>query len=242
MSKESGMRKNRFAVCEWSLPCAGVEAIQMAAGIGFDGIQLADMGGAGNGFPLASDEALQNAYRKTSAEFGIVFHSIHPYQLLREGTMIYPKNTPQGERAMTSLRAAIRACRLLGVDELSVTSGFGCEIKDEEGFLLFADMLNFACDEAESCGVHVAFESILPVAQIRRMREATKGRMRICYDTYNMLRFKKGDPRADLQSLAADDIDHFHLKDAPADNVGCALLGTGCGYFEEVVRLIQEMG
>lgn len=189
------MKKNLFGICEWSLPCgpfAGVRGIHMAADIGFDGIQLGDMGGAEQNFPLSTDESLQADYRSAAEERGVRFQSLHLYTLLREGTMIYPKNTPQGESALVSLRAGIFACRMLGIPELSLTSGFGCEIKDEDGFRNFSAMLNFACDRADEYGIKIGFESILTVPEIIRMRESTFGRIGVCYDTYNMLRFQKG--------------------------------------------------
>jgi len=238
-------KKNLFGICEWSLPCgpfAGVRGIHMAADIGFDGIQLGDMGGAEKGFPLSTDESLQAEYRETAEERGVLFQSLHLYTLLREGTMIYPRNSTQGESAMVSLRAGILACRKLGIPELSLTSGFQCEIKEENGFRNFAAMLNYACDEAEEYGIKIGFESILSVPEIKRMREETRGRIGVCYDTYNMLRFQKGDPVQDIEQLSLEDIDHFHLKDAPENNVGCALLGTGRGNFSKVAEAIRSKG
>lgn len=230
-----------FGICEWSLPASGAAAILLAGQAGFEGIQIGDSGGAAKGYPL-SDPRVRAEILETSSRSGVALQALHLHTLVREGGMIHPASSIEGQSAMESIRRGVDACRALGIPALMLTSGFACEIRDEEGFLAFSRMLSYACDVSGDAGVRIAFESILRVPDILRMREATRGRMRICYDTFNMIRFGRGHPLDDLAGLALGDIDHFHLKDAPADLKGCVLLGTGCGRFAEVAAKIRGMG
>ncbi len=154
---------NRFGVCEWSLPVQGEEAIKMAASIGFDGIQLGDLGGAATGFPLL-DAEIQERYRALRGELGIAYQALHLYTLVREGGMIFPFDSEQGRSALRSIDAGIAACAALNIPALMLTSGFGCKIEDETGFARFGDMLRYACDRGDEHGVRVVFESVLQVS------------------------------------------------------------------------------
>lgn len=231
----------RYGICEWTLPASGAAAVELAGLAGFEGIQLGDLGGSAKEYPLC-DEKTQSEILEASARSDVKLQALHLHTLVREGGMIYPANTREGQSAMESIRKGVESCRALGIPTLMLTSGFACEIRDEEGFLAFSRMLAYACDIAEDSGPRIVFESILGVPDILRMRQATKGRMRICYDTFNMIRFGRGNPLEDLARLEPEDIDHFHLKDAPANLKGCVLLGQGCGRFAEVAGRIREMG
>mgnify|MGYP000105059733 FL=1 len=46
------MGRFKFGVCEFSFPCWGPLALQMAHEAGFTGMQLADAGGSTNSYPL----------------------------------------------------------------------------------------------------------------------------------------------------------------------------------------------
>ena len=41
--------KNKMAICEWCFPGLGRSALKLASDIGFEGIQLGDLGGASKG-------------------------------------------------------------------------------------------------------------------------------------------------------------------------------------------------
>jgi sugar phosphate isomerase/epimerase len=231
----------RFGICEWTLPASGAAAVKLAGLAGFEGIQLGDLGGSAKGYPLC-DEKIQSEILEASARSGVKLQALHLHTLVREGGMIHLANTREGQSAMESIRRGVESCRALGIQALMLTSGFACEIRDEEDFFAFSRMLVYACDIAEDSGLRIVFESILGVSNILRMRQATEGRMRICYDTFNMIRFGRGDPLEDLALLEPEDIDHFHIKDAPSDLKGCVPLGQGCGHFAEVALRIRQMG
>lgn len=237
----NGQKRNKLGICEWVLPAKGVEAIQAASKAGYAGIQLADQGGSTNGFPLC-EKKTQEVLLEASQRLKVQFQALHLFTLVRQGGMIFPADTPEGQSARTSIQKGIEACRAMHIPALMLTSGFACQIENEDQFINFSRMLSYACDLADDNGINIAFESILTIPEIRRMRELTGGRVRICYDTFNMIRFGRGNPLKDINQLALAEIDHFHVKDAPADLIGCALLGSGCGAFDRVAELIRSKG
>ena len=69
MSKKCG-------ICEWSFAVTGPSAIEYAGVIGFDGIQIGDLGGARNCFPL-NDPHIQQTYLEASSRFQVQLQSMH---------------------------------------------------------------------------------------------------------------------------------------------------------------------
>lgn len=101
--------KNKMAICEWCFPCLGRSALKLASDIGFEGIQLGDLGGASRRFPMNNRE-IQEEYLQASEEYGIELETLHLYTLTREGTMLYPFGTVQSDEAKLSIRNGVDAC------------------------------------------------------------------------------------------------------------------------------------
>ena len=72
------MSRIQFGVCEFSFPCWGPLALQMAHEAGFTGMQLADAGGSTNAYPL-NNKRVQESYLEAAAKYGITLQSIHLY-------------------------------------------------------------------------------------------------------------------------------------------------------------------
>ena len=237
---KKAIRNNQMGVSEWVLPVSGVEAVLYAAKIGFDGIQLGDQGGARGGYKLLKKQA-QETFIEAATVADIEFQALHLYTLVREGTMKYPLSSPQGESAKESILAGIEACAAMAVPELFLTSGMACQIENEEDFNNTAKIFKFACRAGAEKGVRIVFESILPANEILRMIDAVGEELRVCYDIFNPIRFNSANPLEEIPKLSHV-VDHYHLKDAPKDLIGCCLLGDGCGQFFEVVKRIQNTG
>ena len=234
------MGNNRYGVCEWVLPASGVDAVQFAAGVGFDGIQLGDAGGAKESFPL-NRASVQQQYIEAAERYGIAFQGLHLYTLVREGTMKYPFSTSEGEAGWNSIMKGISACAAMKIPQLFLTSGMACQIENEDEFLNTAEMFKRACEVGADHGVSIVFESILTVEEILRMIDIAGEGLKVCYDIYNPIRFGTASPLDEILPLAGV-IDHYHLKDAPFDNVGCTFFGEGMGDFHKTAELIKSTG
>ena len=102
------MGRFKFGVCEFSFPCWGPLALQMAHEAGFTGMQLADAGGSTNSYPL-NNKRVQESYLEASVKYGIELQSIHLYTLVRQNFIRYSQSSPEGQECMESIRKGIIA-------------------------------------------------------------------------------------------------------------------------------------
>ncbi len=230
-------RKNSFGICEWVLPETGADAIRHAAKLGYEGIQLTERGGSTAGYPLMNP-IMQDVYRKAVDETGITLQTLHLWTLCRQAASLHPVGTPAFQIAVDSVRNGIAVCKQLHIPSMLLTSGFMSQIKNEKDFLQFGNFLRFACEEAGEQDVRIVFESALTSPEIVRMLDMVDG-LYVCFDAFNPVRFAIGDALEQLKQLPMDRIDHFHLKDGPANCVGCTLLGEGIGGFAALADYIN---
>lgn len=231
----------QIGVCEWSLPVNGPGAVAIAAKAGFEGIQLSDLGGAEQGYPMNSP-AIQEAYMQAAEENHVVLQSLHPHGLQRAGTMLFPTNTPQGEQGKRDLERCIDACEAMGIHNLMVSSFFATLLRNEWDFSAYADQLRHACAYGKDHGVLITYESVLSPERILRILEASGGdNIALCYDMLNPIRWGTGEPVEEIPQLLPY-IDHFHIKDAPYDLKGYSLIGKGRGRISGTVELIKAAG
>jgi sugar phosphate isomerase/epimerase len=177
-----------------------------------------------------------------AADCGIVLHSLHPYGLQRQGTLLFPAGTSQGDRGRNSLIRDVDACAAMGIPSLMISSFFATLVRNDWDFGVFTEQLSFACQYGADHGVQIVYESVLTPERILRMIEATGGSLRICYDTLNPIRWGTGNPQDEIPALGLEHIDHFHVKDAPNNLKGYAMLGEGRGMFFSTAQLIRQMG
>ncbi len=230
----------KFGVCEWCLPVNSASAVQLAEKAGFDGIQLSDLGGASQGFPI-NNPYVQESYLQAAADHHIELLSLHPYGLQREGTMLFPLDTPQGMAAQESIEKCIDACVDMKIPSLMLSSFFATLIRNRWEFDVYAQHLKRAVEIGRDKGVRIVYECILDVEQIFRMLETVGPELTLCYDLFNPLRYTFGSPE-DLFRIGLEHIDHFHIKDAPADLKGYAPIGEGVGNSETLVSEILRAG
>ena len=235
------MMKNKMGICEWALVGEGPFSIALASDLGFDGIQIKDLGGSGNGYPM-NNKRIQMGYLDAALEHRVEIHSLHLMSLVMEGTMKHPLNSAQGESAAKSLKMGVQACADMKIPVLFLASVFNSQIVNNYDFSNFADMLSLACDMGEDKGITIALETVMTIDKILQMRDVVGERLKIMLDTLNPLRYGSGDPVDVISKLGADAIDHVHLKDAPESLMGSSLLGTGSGQYQDSVTAIKKIG
>lgn len=232
---------NKAGVCEWSLPMNGPFSLAIAAKAGFEGIQIGDLGGAEMGFPM-NNKYIQEGYLQAAADYHVEIQSLHPYGLQREGTMLYPPSTSQGQQGMLGVSKCIDACVDMKIPQLMFSSFFATLVRNDWDFDVFAQQLKYACELGREKGVQIVYESVLTVDRILKMIDIVGEDLKICYDTLNPIRWGTGDPRDEIRKLGKERIDHFHVKDAPLDLKGYSLIGQGRGDFAGAVEAIREIG
>ncbi|WP_325214055.1 sugar phosphate isomerase/epimerase family protein [Oscillibacter sp.] len=233
--------ERHFGICEWALPVSGLLAIRLAAEAGYEGIQLGELGGRGNGCPL-NHPRVQTAYREEADRWGLKLHSLNLGALLAEGTMDHPPGSVRGQWARKSLEKGFAACRALGAGTVVIT----VDPKTDAAFENVLAHLAFARELAEESGIEIALESGLPLGRFLELLDRAGEGFRVCMDILNSLRFGTGDPREEIRLLGGERIAHFHLKDSAAalfrrGQRGCVPLGQGDGGFWETAEHIRAL-
>lgn len=238
--------KNKMAICEWCFPGLGRSALKLASDIGFEGIQLGDLGGASRRFPM-NDREIQEDYLQASAEYNIELETLHLYTLTREGTMLYPFGTTQSDEAKQSILNGIDACVAMKIPVLFISSFFATFIRnDAHDWKNFADHMRFACEHAKEKGVRVVYESVLNIERFLRMLDYVGQDLKVLYDICNPYFHGSGVPveeiRRFVETYGKDVIDQIHVKDRMPDFQNWSLLGDGGAHIAETAKLIRDIG
>lgn len=233
--------KRKCGICEWSLAVTGPSAIEYAGKIGFDGIQLGDLGGAKNCFPM-NDPNIQMTYLEAAKRWKVEIPSMHLFTLVREGGLQREPDSAEGRRALLSIEKGLDACAVMKIPALLVTSYDACAIVNERDMECTARMLKRACAMAEDKGVRLTYESILQGEYVGWILDEVGPQLTLCYDILNPIKFLKGDPAKEIKTFGRGRIDHVHLKDTPEDMTGFCQLGSGRGRFFESMGVLNEIG
>ena len=232
---------NKYGICEWCLPVNGPAAVEFAANLGFDGIQIGDLGGAGTGFPLL-DPALQAMYRAVTERCGIAVHSLHTHALTREGGMRHPPGSTEGKAALAGFDKALEACNAMNIPTLMVASFAASNVTNDYDMENTAKALALYAEHAAARGVALVYEAVTSIDRIMWILDAAGPDVQVCYDTLNPIRFGTGDPARELERLDVTRINHVHVKDMPPDMAGCRFLGKGVGKFRETASILRAKG
>lgn len=230
----------KLGVCEWCLPVNSASAVEIARKAGFDGLQLSDLGGAAQGFPM-NNPHVQESYLRAASDYGIELQSLHPYGLQRDGTMLFPLDTPQGASAQKSIEKCVDACADMHIPNIMLSSFFATLIRNRWEFDVYAEHLKRAVQIGRDKGVRVVYECILDLEHICRMLDIVGPELKLCYDLFNPLRYTFGSPE-DVFKIGLEHIDHFHIKDAPSNLKGYVPIGEGCGNIKTLVSQIIQQG
>lgn len=232
---------SKCGICEWSFAVTGPSAIEYAGRIGFDGIQLGDLGGSNNCFPL-NDPLIQKTYLEASKRWEVALQSLHLFTLVRQGGLQKDPGSGEGKAALTSIGKGLKACEAMGIPALLVTSYDACAIVNERDIECTARLLKEACGMADACGVQLTYESILQGQYIQQILDYVGSKLKLCYDILNPIKFLKGDPVQEIEQFGTEWIDHVHLKDTPQEMSGFCRLGDGRGRFWQSVDALKRIG
>lgn len=231
----------KCGICEWSFAVTGPSAIEYAGKIGFDGIQLGDLGGSRNCFPM-NDPQIQSSYLEASKRHGVALQSLHLFTLVREGGLQKLPDSDMGRQALLSIQKGLEACRAMEIPALLVTSYDACGIVNGYDIECTARLLEKAVQMSGDYGVQLVYESILQGGYIRQILDYVGPGLKLCYDILNPIKFLKGDPVEEIGQFGTQWIDHVHLKDCPREMTGFCQLGEGYGRFKESIAALRQIG
>ena len=240
------MGRFKFGVCEFSFPCWGPLALQMAHEAGFTGMQLADAGGSTNSYPL-NNKRVQESYLEASVKYGIELQSIHLYTLVRQNFIRYSQSSPEGQECMESIRKGIIAAAEMHIPTVMIE---GMRMYGAAQHKHVFDMYKYAVEVAQDYGVQIAMETDIRLEDHFKFLDRFDGKLKLCFDTHNPVMYGTGYPPDMIRVLGRERIDHFHMKESQPDAEGfvtketapIVLLGQGGTFFKESVQAIKDIG
>lgn len=235
------MNTYQFGLCGWLLPLAGTDALRFAGRLGYDGVQILDLGGAKNHYPL-SLPWVREAYAAAMEESGVCIQTLQLQSIVLAG---WPKAAPDSSEGALAREAVCRgldACRALKIPCLQVEDYAASALTDETERRNMAEFLRFAAPRAQDAGVELVYESFASHDATMALYEAAGGGFGFCFDTLNPLRYGFGDPIEELRRYDPALLTYVHVKDAPAGYAGSVCLGTGEGRFQECCALLKARG
>ncbi len=233
---------NKYGVCEWYLATTGPSAIKTASLLGFEGIQISDLGGVNLNFPL-NDERIQDLYLEASNEYGVKIQGFQGnVSITQHGGVKYPMDSAKGQEAIYNFKKGLDVCVALEIPTYLICSFLASNFINDYEQKNTAVMLKHFVELASEKGVQIAYECFAPLDKLFAILDYVGDGLKLCYDTLNPIRFGNGNPPDEVLKIGLDRIDHIHLKDAPENLVGCWPLGEGAGKVEETIGALKKIG
>jgi len=196
--------KNKFGICEWVLPVKGPFSTRLASELGFQGIQLDDLGGYRDGFPL-SNKRVQQGYLEEAEKYNVELISLGLNAFAKSGGLKNNRNTPERDSALKALEINIQCCADIGIPILMIPcfwSSFFMSVEENKGPV---EILEYACRLAQDKNIIIGLESILSTSELMKlMKNLNYSNFKIFYDTQN--------PHFFNTAVAAEEIHFFWGK------------------------------
>lgn len=234
--------KNKYGVCEWYLATTGPSAIRTASQLGFEGIQISDLGGVNQNFPL-NDERIQAHYLEAAETYGVQIQGLQGVvSMTQHGGIKYPMDSVKGQEAIFNFKKGLEVCAALKIPTYLICSFVASNFTNDYEQKNTAAMLKLFVELASEKGIQIAYECFAPVEKLFAILDYVREGLKLCYDTLNPIRFGNGNPPDEIRRIGIDLIDHIHVKDAPENLTGCWPLGKGAGKVEETIGVLKEKG
>ncbi|MFQ6199530.1 sugar phosphate isomerase/epimerase family protein [Streptomyces sp. NPDC000405] len=226
-----------IGLADWRLPVTGPAAVDLAARLGADGLQL-DLGGPGRGPRLDVPDRL-GALRERSAATGVRLLAVTG-NCLNDIGITAPAGSVAAHNVRDILERVLDTAHALEAPLAFVPSFRRSAIDGLDALRRTAEVLAWAAGEAAARGLLLASENTLdPEKALALVEHVESPAFRLLLDTYN--------PRAagvDVPGLVRTTGHHFadqiHLKDGsgPGGTGGDVLLGDGDGGLPSVLAVL----
>lgn len=219
-----------IGVTDWNLrKGANVEAVALAASLGFDGVEVS-FGRARGGAPMpldnpASIEAYRAAFRQHKiAIAGTCVDQLHVNCLKSDA------------EAVRYIRDAIRLTRALDARVLLLPFFGDCELRTRAEIDATARALKQLAPEAHDAGITLGLENTISGENNLRILDfVSHPGLKLYFDPGNLINWGH-DPYKELGLIGLDRICQIHIKDNPH------YLGEGRLRWPELLQAIVKMG
>lgn len=232
----------KLGICEWVLPVKGPALFEKLKSLGIDGIQLDDWDGFSQMQPM-TDPVVQQLYKDASEKTGVELIGMAGNSLGREGGMIHPLTTPQGQQCWKTYTSSLDACKDMGLPVYLAPAFFAGFPRTQADRRNIVARMADACRYAAGSSVTVALESIFPAEQLNRIwEELAMPNFGIYYDTQNPVTYAGIPVAEDIRAIGPGKIVQIHVKDGNCSVQGSEHLGCGETDFFGAVRAIGDIG
>jgi L-ribulose-5-phosphate 3-epimerase len=222
--------KLRLGVPDWSLgQSAQLEAIALAAKIGFDGVQISLGTTTGGALPLA-DPARQRAYRDEARRAGIPITSCRVEMLHRN---YLPSKDPLAAKWIAQ---AIPIAQAMGFTVILVPFFGDGAIRTPAEMDYVGDVLRELGPQAEKAGIILGLEDTISARDNVRIMERSKSSAVLTYYDVGNSTQNGFDVVEEIRWLGRARICEVHLKDNPH------YLGEGTIDFRAVIDALHDIG
>lgn len=210
---------------------ADIGAIEKAARIGFEGVEVTFGGPDEEGKLLLAREERQERYLAEFERHGIRAAGTHLFVL--HDHLLKDPDDPMGRRYVEQ---AIPATRNLNTDVVLLPFFGDGALDNRREMNYVADLVSELGQEAESYGVILSLENSLSAEDNMRILErANSPAVKVYYDVGNSVYFGHN-IYEEIPWLGGDNICQFHIKDNPH------YMGEGEIDFHQIFRSIYEIG
>ncbi len=228
------MTGKKLGICQWCIPATGSEVLQIAADMGFAGVEI-DMG-----FRKPERELLNPTVRAEFLE-AKKRTGIETPSLAFNGLNL---NDPaRREERLEIMKQSMEVALDFGVKILQLPSFLGGGIRNEAEFQETAFSLKYFCQMAAPYGMIVGTENQLDVEQNLRLMELVgEDNFAIYYDNANPYLFDGREGMPMMETLYPYFCE-IHIKDyALSGDKPCKPLGQGECYADEAMRFLKDRG
>lgn len=221
--------KVRFGVCDWNLrKAADVTALDLAASIGFEGVEVSLGRNVDSGKLPLDDPSRIAAYREKASATGMVITSTCLDVLHRH----FMKSDPLGLKYTAD---AIRVTKALGAPLILLPYFGKGALENRDEMAKVADMLKEVLPDAEKANVILALENTISAEDNAFMIDrARSSHLKVYYDVGNSTN-NGFDVVKEIRWLGTDRIGQIHFKDRP-------YLGEGKVPFPAVAEAMNAIG
>jgi len=223
-------------ICQWSLPVQGPCALDVAAELGFSGVEL-EFRNPERGFPL-SKQCVQELYLSKIREHRLSIPSLAINELdfyCLTGSM---KNK-ETQTALDAIYKGLQTAAALNIPKIQIPCFNKSELNSKNQGRA-AEIFRDVCEAAKEYDITVATENVLsPTEMIKLIKRVDKANFKLYFDTQNYY-LKKGFNTAEVLEQLFPYVCEIHVKDGRNGYLSGDLLGEGDSGFFNAIQVIKK--
>ena len=234
------MVTKKLGVTEWYLPVSGPSAVRLCKKLGFDGMEMTDLGGSERNYPLL-DERVEELFQEELDATDFMIYTLHPLEIARKPGIQFDMKSSVGQETLKIYKKSVETCVRYHIPTIMLASFAGSKFQNSYELGQTIRTLSEYGKIAEGHGVRLIYEGFSDTETMLRIREGI-GNVKLCYDLANPYLFGFSEPKKDMAAFGKDWIDCIHVKDINEKMNRTCLLGEGVAGVAQSLKWVGHMG